>query len=368
MLWRRRFLPFVVWGLVVALAVVMVQRQQVYVDAVGLVEAQATFVVPLLDGTVQSLAVDVLDHVAEGQVVAMMDDTVIRSELMVAEAQMERVRAALDAESLRFAQEQQQQQASVQNDLRRFVLNEEEARLDYLDRVIQHETDKVNLERLHVQLKRQEEMKEQHILDAAAYDETRLAYEALKTKVDKDVKAIALAEQNMETAAQRRDELTPVDSTNVAADAILKSLQADIAAQQARVHEVQDRRQFLALKAPVSGQVASISRRPGESMLAGEPVLTIVGENAGRVMAYVDERASVRIAVGDTVELYSRTHPSAVVEGTILKVGAHVEAFPLRLLANPLMPQHGFQVLVGGLPDNLFRPGEALNVRLRAMS
>lgn len=368
MLWRQRYLPLGIWGAAVVLAVVLLQRQQVYVDAVGLVEAQTTIVAPLLDGTVQSLAVDVLDPVEAGQVVALMDDTLIRAELLVAEAELERVRAALDAEHLRFAQEQQIQQASVQNDLRRFVLNEETARLDYLDRVIQHETDKVNLQRMEVQLKRQEEMVRQHILDDAAFDETRLAYQALKTKVEKDVTAIALAEKNMETATQRRDELAPVEIVNVAADAILKSLQADIAAQQARVQEVQDRRQALALEAPVTGQVALISRRPGESMLAGDPVLTIVGDSGNRVMAYVDERASFDLNPGDIVELHSRTHPSTVVRGTILKVGAHIEPFPLRLLANPLMPQHGFQVLVGELPDDAFRTGEALDLRLRVTS
>lgn len=368
MLWRQRYLPVGIWGAAVILAVVLIQRQQVFIDAVGLVEAQTTLVAPLLDGTVQSLAVDVLDPVEAGQVLVLMDDTLIRAELMVAEAELNRVRAALDAEQLRFVQEQQVQQASVQNDQRRFVLNEETARLDYLDRVIQHETDKVNLQRLQVQLKRQEEMVKQHILDDAAFDETRLAYEALRTKVEKDVNAIALAEKNMKTATQRRDELGPIDSMTVAADAILKSLQADIAAQQARVQEVQDRRQALALKAPVTGQVALISRRPGESMLAGEPVLTIVGDGGNRVMAYVDERASFQLSAGDSVELHSRTHPSTVVRGTILKVGAHIEPFPLRLLANPLMPQHGFQVLVGELPENAFRVGEALDLRLRLAS
>lgn len=367
-LWRQRYLPALVWGLAVVLAVVLIQRQRVYVDAVGLAEAQTTFVAPLLDGTVQSLAVDVLDRVEAGQVVAVMDDTLVRSELMVAEAELERVRAALDAERLRFAQEQQLQQASVQNDLRQFFLNEEQARLDYLDRAIQHEEDKVNLERLGVQLKRQEQMRDQAILDDAAYDETRLAYEALETKVEKDVEALALARENMETASRRREEIAPVDAMPVAADAILNALRADIAAQEAMVREVQSRRQVLALKSPVTGQVAMVTRRPGESTLAGDPILTIVGNNSNRVLAYVDEHAAVQFTPGDTVEIHTRAQPSRVVQGTIIKVGEHIEPFPLRLLANPLAPQHGVQVLVGDLPADAFRPGEALNIRLRAAS
>lgn len=367
MLWRKRFLPLLVWGAAVALVIVLVQRQRVYVDAVGIAEAKTTYVAPLFDGTVQSLAVDMLDTVAEGQVVAMMDDTLIRSELQVAEAELDRVRALLDAESARFAQEQQMNETSAQDDVRRFQLNEEQARLNHLDRVIQHETDKVDLERLGVQLRRQEEMMKQHLLDEAAYDESRLAYEALKTKIDKDVKAIALAEQNIAAAASRSETRTGEEPVPAPTDAVLRSLQADIAAQQAIVAEVQERRQALTLKSPVAGQVALITRRPGESMLAGDPILTIVGAGANRVTAFVDERAAMALNVGDTVELHSRTHPSTVARGKILKIGSYIEPFPERLQVSPVLIQHGFQVLVGELPENVYRPGETLDLRLRAV-
>ncbi|MCF6284483.1 MAG: HlyD family efflux transporter periplasmic adaptor subunit [Candidatus Hydrogenedentes bacterium] len=367
-LWRRRYLPILIWGGAVVLAVVLVQEQRVYVDAPGIMDFQTALVSPLMDGTVQSLAVDILDEVEAGQVVAMMDDTLIRSELMVAEAELNRVRALLEAESERYTQTQHLEQASVQNDLRRFVLNEEEARLDHLDRVIEHETDKVTLERLGIRMKRDEALRDQLLLDDAAYDEIRLRYEALKTKIDKDTRAIALAEKNIATAAKRRKSQESLETDATETDALLRALQADIAAQEARVGAVQVQRSSLALVAPVSGQVAAITRRPGESLLAGEPVLTITGAGGNRVLAYVDERTSRRFNVGDTVELHARTHPSAVVKGTIIKVGAHIESFPPRLLLSTAMPQYGYAVLVGDLPENVFRPGEALDLRLRAVA
>jgi HlyD family secretion protein len=366
-LWRRRYLPLAIWGVAIVAAIALAKEQRVYVDAPGIVEAQTAFVTPLMDGTVRSLAVDILDPVEVGQVVAVMDDTIILSELMVAEAELIRVRAQLEAESERLEQTQNIEQASVQSDLRRFVLNEEEARLEHLDRMIEHETDQVSLERLAIQLKREAALREQLLLDDAAYDETRLRYETLETKIEKDERAIALAEKNIATAAERRKSQESMDTESAETDALLRALQADIAAQEARVSLVQEQRRSLALIAPVAGQVAAITRRPGESLLAGDPVLTITGAGANRVLAYVDERAAKQFNVGDEVEMHSRTHPVSVVLGEVIKIGAHMEPFPLRLQTSPLIPQYGYAVLVGGLPENAYRPGQALDLRLRAV-
>lgn len=366
-LWVRRFVPFAVWAAAVALTFVLVQRQRVYVDAVGVVEAYTTFVAPLFDGTVKQLSVDLLDEVAAGDVVAVMDDRLIRSELQVAEAELARLKALLEAEVALFNQEQQIQQVAVQSDSRSFLLNEEQARLDHLDRVAQHETDKVELERLAVELARQRKMLEQSLIDSASYDITRLAHESLRVKVEKDADAIALAEKNLAAAAARREELGQTELPPAPRDVLLVSLEADIAAQEAVVAEVKEREEALTLRAPVSGQVTLITRRAGESMLAGDPIFTVVGAGPRRVTAYVPESAAVNFQVGDTVEVQSRTHPATVAQGKILKVGTQIEPFPLRLQFSKVFLQHGLQVVVGELPEAAFRPGETLDLRLRAV-
>jgi multidrug resistance efflux pump len=368
MLWRRRFLPFAVWLVAVGAVYLLVQRQQVFVDAVGIVEAHTTFVAPLFDGIVKNLEVDLLDEVAAGDVVAVMDDVLIRAELNVAEMELARAEALLEAEIARFNQEQQVQQVAVQSDSRSFLLNEEQARLDHLDRLTNHETDKVELERLSVELARQKLMLEKSLIDKASYDVARLAHESLRVKVEKDAAAIALAEKNINAAAARREH---VDASEVApppVDAVLHSLQADIVAAEAIVAEVKGRQEALTLRAPVSGQITLITRRPGENVLAGDPIFTIVGAGPNRVMAYVHEQAALSFAVGDAVELHSRTHPSTVARGKILKIGTQIEPLPLRLQFSKVLLQHGFQILVGELPENTYRPGETLDLQVRAAS
>lgn len=366
-LWVRRFVPVAVWTAAVVLAFVLVQRQRVFVDAVGVVEAYTTFVAPLFDGTVRQLSVDLLDEVAAGDVVAVMDDTLVQSELMVAEAELTRRKALLEAEIALFNQEQQLRQVSVRSDSRSFLLNEEQARLDHLDRVARHETDKVELARLAVELKRQERMLAESLIDPASFDVTRLAHESLRVKVEKDGEAITLAEKNLAAAEARREELGQTELPPAPRDVLQVSLEADIAAQEAVVAEVRERRNALTLRAPVSGQVTLITRRAGESMLAGDPIFTIVGAGPRRVTAYVPESAAVNFQVGDTVEVQSRTHPATVAQGKILKVGTQIEPFPLRLQFSKVFLQHGLQVVVGELPEAAFRPGETLDLRLRAI-
>ncbi len=136
--WRQRFLPTLVWVAAVACAALLIGRQTHYINAVGVVELDSAAVSPLMDGTVHSVSVDLLDTVGSGQIVVLMDDAQVTAELAVAEAELTHLRASLEAEEERLELELAMDTATQQDDLRRFVLNEETARLDLLDRIVQH--------------------------------------------------------------------------------------------------------------------------------------------------------------------------------------------------------------------------------------
>ena len=121
---------------------------------------------------------------------------------------------------------------------------------------------------------------------------------------------------------------------------------------------------MLALRAPLSGQVNQIFRRVAETVLSGDPILTIADAASRRVVAYVDEYDADAIAVGMPVEVYSRRHPGEAVAARVAKVGAQIESLPRHLQQNPLIEQRGLPILVVEAQTDRFIPGETLDLRL----
>jgi len=360
---RQQFLPIVVWSVALCTVLVLARRNTMHIDAVGVVELREITVAPLTDGTVHAMSVDLFDNVESGAVVALMDDTLVKAELITAEAELSQLRAQLTAERDRLQMEAAGLQIDDLNMRRRFILNEEEARLDYLDRVVQQETNKVALERLGILLERQKLLLQENIIDQTTYDDTRLSYEAVKTELAENETAIEVATRRVEEARLRREEHAQL-TAQVDVPTLLQPLMKNINVQQARIQQISERRKLLALRAPLSGKVSRIFHRTGETVLSGDPLMSITDSQSERVLAYVDEQAAHSMQVGSGVEVSSRDRPKRIVTANILRVNSRIEEFPIRLRRNPLLPQWGLSILVGNIPAGVFYPGEVLNVRI----
>ena len=362
---RQRVLPALVWVAALAVLGVLAQRQTREIGAIGMVELHEVSVAPLADGTVHGLSVDLLDKVDAGQAVAMMDDTLMRAELVEAEAELSRLRAQLEADSERSSLYVADLKLESLDNQRRFALDEEEAQLDYLDRLVRQESDRISLEWLGIMSERQKALVDENIADESTYDKTWLRYKALEEELKENEAAIAGAKQRADEALNRRDERgREVFDVNLAR--MLQPLSESLKVQEARIHRVKERRAMLVLRAPVGGQVSSIFRRPGEMVLSGNPVLAISAAGSERVLAYVDESTATRIAPGSEVSVASRRDPTLMAKARLVKLGSHVEQFPLRLQRNPRIPEWGLPILVGELPKDVFYPGEVVHVSFLA--
>ncbi len=360
---RQQVLPFAVWCVALTGVLVLAQRATMRVDAVGIVELREVMVAPLIDGTVHAMSVDWFDEVESGTTVALMDDTVVKAELATAEAELSMLRAQVNANRDRFELEAALNQLDELGLRRRFILNEEQARLDLMDRIRQHEYNKIELERLRIQKERQQRLVEQDITAQAQFDDTRLRYEALQKQIEEDELAIELAKQQVEEATRRR-EAYEQRTAQVDVPSLLEPLIQNVRVQETRIQQIVERRKLLALRAPLSGKVSHIFHRTGETVLSGDPILSITDSRSERVLAYVDERAARRIRVGDTVEVSSRDRPKRVATAKVFRVNSRIEEFPIRLRRNPFLPQFGLSILVGNVPPGAFLPGEVLDLRI----
>ena len=108
-----------------------------------------------------------------------------------------------------------------------------------------------------------------------------------------------------------------------------------------------------------------IFRRVAETVLSGDPILTIADAASQRVVAYVDEYDADAIVVGMPVEVYSRRHPGEAVAAHVVKVGAQIESLPLHLQRSPFFQQRGLPILVAEAQTDRFIPGETLDLRFQ---
>ena len=361
---RHRVIPAGVWLSAIALMLVWAGGRGQYIAGVGIVEANQTAVSPLADGSLQSLAVDIFDEIQEGQILAMMDDTVISAELVVAEAEMAQLRSTVLAESRRLDVELAQQEADALNDLRRFQMDEEEARLQYLEMVVRQESDTVKLERLKIQMDRQRDLVARDVTPEQLSDDTRLRYEALKKELEENETALAAAKVLVNQSTQRREEWE-LQVLDVDTDDFLAPIREALNVQEARISGIKQHRAMLVLRAPVGGQVAQIFHRPGETVLAGDPVLALAETGYQRVLAYVDERSAGRIQSGDEVRLQSEHRPDRIVIARVARAGVSIQELPMSLRRTPILPEWGYPVLISDVPQGIFFPGERLNVRIK---
>jgi len=353
-IFATRLLPPAMWGIAVVVLLALARGQIHTIDAVGVVEEQQVTILPQLDGVVRE-AVKPFDSVHENDVVVMLDDSQVQAQARVAQAQLVQLRAQLQAT---IAQEQR----TNQDDLRRFEVNEETARLDLMDRVVTQESDRVTLTRLAILMQRQERLLKQNAGIPQEYDNIRLEHAALTKKIEENDKAIVSARKSLAEAQRRKEERVKEAGGEQRSDVLLPIHEA-IKVQEARIAELNQQARNLVLRAPMSGCVSGLDLKPGQAVLRGQQLLTITDPAATEVVGWIDESIAYGVRENMDVELVTRRFPREVVRAKVVKVGTRIDRFPLRLRPNPNLPAYGLSFLVRGRDFSSFYPGEVLDVR-----
>ncbi|MFP6581860.1 MAG: HlyD family efflux transporter periplasmic adaptor subunit, partial [Candidatus Hydrogenedentota bacterium] len=356
---RQRLAPFTIWGGAIVIFLLMNAQSAPFEHAIGIVEIDEVILAPLEDGTIRSLNADRFDTVQEGDVIAMMDDTMIVAELTIEEAKLGQIRAELEVERNRLENDVEQNETDQLDDLRRYRLDEEKAHLEHLELSVNIEADRVKLERFQIEMDRQKNLVTQKIGDVSTYDDIRLRHQELAKELDFNAQALRIAKRNADTSTARRiereDQLSsPARNTLLYLEPYLQELKV----QEARREEIQQERLALMLRAPISGQIAQVFYGPGETILSGTPLLTIQSNNARRVIAYVNEKVASTIQPGTEVQLRSQARPQIVASAKILRSGSALEELPSRIWSTPIIAQWGYPVLIGDIPPDVFLPGE----------
>jgi len=193
----------------------------------------------------------------------------------------------------------------------------------------------------------------------AEFESRRANRDALQSKVDSLSKLAA--------DLQKRDHAPATAATAPTTNPVARAISRAMVSQQKQLEALADASN---LKAPMDGIVSTVHKHAGENVASGEPVMMVGALRPTRIIAYARQPLDRRLAVGDSVDVFTRSGSRATAPAHVLQVGTQLEAIEPALLPPSSVSAHvveyGLPVLVE-IPAGLeLAPGEVVSLTAHA--
>lgn len=360
---RRGALPAVVWLAAAWAAFSLLQRQR-RAEFPGLVRGGEYEVSAATDGVLRELLVDLYEPVAAGDVVAFLDDRVLAARIETARAQVDQLQEQLRATAARLAAAAAQAGRDWSADLRRFLVNEADFLLEEQRVRVDLEADRAEAERLEIQLARTRNLVAEAVLSQAELDDVRLFLEGVRRRVAENERLLARLQEERAAATERRESYAALAPPSQELDPELEAVRASVRVQASLLRELEVQRAALTLRAAADGRVTQVLARPGQAVLAGEPLVLLASARADGVVVYLPEGAAAALAERSRVQVALGGGAAGAVEAVVERVSPGIEMLPARLWVNPNVPEYGRAALVRPAPGLEVLPGQRVVVWL----
>ena len=358
---RIQAVPYIAFAMVVGITAWLWQGYVGPATWVGEVESVRGVVSSIGPGRLAHVQVDALQRVTAGQILAR----VITVEPRILEAQISLSKARIDLIRVGSDSELRKQNSRV---------NLEGLRLDWMSKRVDWLSAKARSAYRQLELARLEKLRSgvtnggsasplpvlsQNDLDISRRDAA--VEEAAVVELEQLVAKIGASIQQL--SASR---LEGQDSPSTSAAIEVESKNLDL---------LESQMMPIDLMAPFDGVVSVVHRWSGETIQAGEPILTVSQEKPSRVVSFIRQPIQVQTQPGMKVEVRARGGKREIGVGEVLRVGSQLEPISPSLLPRTSgMPaggnsggstiENGLPVLVS-LPANLtLYPGEVVDLRV----
>ncbi len=356
---KQKTLPLVVWCVCSVVALVMLFSRASRFEYVGVANAPSYEISSRAAATLASIPVALYDKVAAGDVVAILDDTQVKSAIETARANVRLLSAELDAAKAGLGGAAGA--SGLATDLRRFAVDEDRQRLEALAINVTLQSDRVEMERRKVEARRAETLRAADLMSDAEVDNARLLYEEVKRRNEENERLLQAAEAALRRTQARRVDYEHGGGGTGGEPAAFRPLREAINVEIKKLEEVETQSQALVLKSPVAGRVSRILAARGQSVVAGEPILLIEEEAVREIVAYLREGDTRTVAPNSKVRVTS-VRSGRVADSIVMAVGPGLEALPQRLWKNPQLAEYGLGVTIGASPLMALTPGELVSV------
>lgn len=361
--WRETFLPPIAL-LAAAAATLWLWRDHAGITGeVGEVLAVRYELAARVDGQLIDVgprSLEPFDQVAAGQLVARLDPRATLARLETLRAQMAVTRNELTAAAVELQIDRADRLREQAIDRQRLLLSVKGLRLDVLDRRSAIEADRVEEQRLTERVDQLQQLVAERAETDFSLLEARLQRDVVRTRRQENERAQAAASEELEEAEAELALLPEVAPDDL--EARLAPFRAALDVHEAELNELKLAIESLELRAPDTGMITHVHRRPGETARAGEPIVTLARPESDRVVSYVRERNPLSVEVGERVTLRQFSRVRDRVHATILELGAQVELVPEHQRRDPQVPEWGRPVLIQLPEGHGLTPGELLSV------
>jgi multidrug resistance efflux pump len=366
------------------MCVVVLMRHRVRrFEVVGIARGRVHQVAANCAGRLQDVRVQLFGQVSEGQPLAVittvLDNENLQAQLNTALAGVQQLQAQLATTEETLLAEAANLEADRIAARRRFAVDVENARLRVLEVKTLLETDRIMLEDLDVEVKIVRSLLDEDAVEPYELQKVQVQYNALATKIEENEHLLERATQDFIRAEARRDEFAKLQPQHPSVDSALELIQQATRVQERLVEELLARRVPLVLKAPFDGVVIQVFvrvndarslrpgentlRMPGEVVMPGEPILTIVEAEPAEIIAYAREDQMGRIRERMAVELIKTSEQAQIASSQVVYLGPVMELMPEQLWQNPNIPQWGRPMLIKIPPGFELIPGELVGIR-----
>jgi multidrug efflux pump subunit AcrA (membrane-fusion protein) len=127
-------------------------------------------------------------------------------------------------------------------------------------------------------------------------------------------------------------ELLQLTNSTEISKVTIDPLRAAIAVQESKLHLTEAELSPIVVTAPIDGIISTVLHRSGESVTAGQPIVSVATLNPVRIVGYLRPPISDEPKPGMEVEVRTRGIPRVIGLAKIVEVGTQLEAVPATLV------------------------------------
>ena len=340
---RTRFMPVAVVGICIVAIGVLWNKNVSAPTLVGQAEPVLSNLSSHESGVIAGLNVTRFQHVKAGDIIGH----VIVADAKMIEASLAVVRAEIEA---------MKQDGSVNSRQQRGAIDFVQLRLDWMQQRAVLATARVNLQLAEVELRRVSELFKDKLLSESERDIALATRDGLKQQTAELEKLIVEGEQAFKN----------VDPTGEMSKVTDDPMRAMLVLQDAKLRQVEAELSPVPLRVSMDGVITAVFYRSGESVTAGQPIVSIASVQPVRIVGYMRAPNLDEPKVGMKVEVRTRGGRREVGLAQITEVGTQLEvpALALASSATPPNTELGLPLEIS-LPANLrIRPGELVDLTL----